>query len=164
MSDRAPESCCLCCGANAVVLVDDPIEVEFRDKTYLVPGIVRERCAICGAELMEPGQTDKALRMAADIARREKGLLSPEQIRQMRRELGLTQRGLEEILGTGEKTVVRWEKGTVFQSASADRMMRAIWRHPEIIPILTGAENLPTPRSTARSPSQTSTPDPQARQ
>jgi hypothetical protein len=44
--------------------------------------------------------------------------------------------GLENLLGVGSKTVVRWEKGTVFQSATADRLMRLILRVPAVMGIL----------------------------
>jgi hypothetical protein len=40
------------------------------------------------------------------------------------------------LLGTGPKTVVRWEKGTVFQSATADKLMRLLAAKPDLVSLL----------------------------
>ena len=55
----------------------------------------------------------------------------PDQIRGIRQGLGLTQDAFEKLLGVGPKTVVRWEKGTVFQNRSTDSLLRVVAAHPE---------------------------------
>ena len=82
------------------------------------------------------------------MAREERGLLTPEEIRRLRTDLGLRQQDLEGILGVGPKTVTRWEKGTVFQSAVADKFMRQIWTHPEIL--ADDVANAPSPQCSGR--------------
>lgn len=58
--------------------------------------------------------------------------LGPEVTRALRAVLGgLSQTPLEHLLGVGAKTVVRWQKGTVFQSATADRLVRLLRAMPE---------------------------------
>ena len=89
------------------------------------------RCADCGEAFYAPGQMDATLRRATEAIRQEEGLLSSEAIREIRRELGLTQQAFEKLLGVGPKTVVRWEKGTVFQSRSTDSLLRVIDANPE---------------------------------
>jgi len=70
--------------------------------------------------------------------RAARGLLTPDEIRDLRRSLGVAQAALERLLGVGPKTVVRWEKGTVFQSATADRLMRLLIAKPELVSLLAG--------------------------
>jgi HTH-type transcriptional regulator/antitoxin MqsA len=70
-------------------------------------------------------------RRASDAIRAEEGLLSAREIREIREELGLTQQGLERLLGVGPKTVVRWERGTVFQNRSTDSLLRVLRAFPE---------------------------------
>lgn len=71
------------------------------------------------------------MRRASDAIRQAEGLLSSEAIRDIRKGLGLTQQVFERLLGVGPKTVVRWEKGTVFQNRSTDSPLRIIDALPE---------------------------------
>jgi DNA-binding transcriptional regulator YiaG len=58
--------------------------------------------------------------------RQQHRLLNAQQILGIRKKLGLTQADMEKLLGVGEKTVVRWERGTVFQGSSTDKLLRVI--------------------------------------
>lgn len=88
------------------------------------------RCTDCGEELYAPGQMEATQRRASDLIRKEDGLLLPEEIRAIRDGLGLTQRAFERLLGVGPKTVVRWERGTVFQNQATDSLLRVIRAFP----------------------------------
>lgn len=127
------KSQCPICGQCAVISTSDPYKVEFRDSSYAVTGFTYDVCTDCGEELFASGQVDAIHSAAVAMAREAQGLLTPGQIRQLRTDLSLRQKDLEEILGVGPKSVTRWEKGTVFQSAVADRFMRKLWQHPEIL-------------------------------
>lgn len=61
---------------------------------------------------------DAVLRRAADQIRDEEGLLGPHEIRAIRERYRLSQADFERLLGTGPKTVTRWERGTVVQTPS----------------------------------------------
>jgi len=95
------------------------------------------RCASCDEVYFTSDQADTAQRLAASVLRKKEGLLAPEDIRAIRKRLGLTQADLERLLGVGPKTVVRWERGTVFQSSSVDRLLRVVAELPEAARILT---------------------------
>lgn len=127
------KSQCPICGQCAVISTSDPCTVEFRESSYAVTGFTYDVCTGCGEEFFAPGQVDAIHSAAVAMAREAQGLLTPDQIRQLRTDLSLRQKDLEEILGVGPKSVTRWEKGTVFQSAVADRFMRKLWQHPEIL-------------------------------
>jgi DNA-binding transcriptional regulator YiaG len=56
--------------------------------------------------------------------REQLGLLSAQQIRTNREQLGLTQRGLAEHLVVAVATISRWETGALTQSRAMDRYLR----------------------------------------
>ncbi len=62
--------------------------------------------------------------------------MPPERIREIRRRYRLPQRRFEKLLGTDGNTVVRWERGTGFQSPAADSLLRLIEARPENVRLL----------------------------
>jgi len=108
------------------------------------------RCAACAEEFYAPGQMDAALRLASDVIRRDEGLLLPEQIRQLREGLGLSQRAFERLLGVGPKTVVRWEKGSVFQNRATDSLLRVVAGFPQVAAFLAELHGVEMPQESAR--------------
>ncbi|HEU4880832.1 MAG TPA: hypothetical protein VFT45_01265, partial [Longimicrobium sp.] len=56
-----------------------------------------------------------------------------------------------------EKTVVRWERGTVAQNKTADTLLRVLLEHPEVVVSLKRKSGLAKParrRSTATAPAK----------
>ncbi len=64
---------------------------------------------------------------------RQLGLLTPEEIREQREKLGLTQQQLGELLGLGGNSLSRWENGRVYQSRSIDTLLRIVFEVPEAL-------------------------------
>ncbi|MDI6843859.1 MAG: type II toxin-antitoxin system MqsA family antitoxin [Anaerosomatales bacterium] len=129
-----PKKCAECGGE--VRLSTDPISVDVRGQSISVAGIEHGRCTVCGEEYLTLEASEELQKEAVRRSKAARGLLSPEEIRELRRSLGLSQAAFEKILGVGPKTVVRWEKGTVFQNATADRLMRLIAAEPWIVGLL----------------------------
>jgi HTH-type transcriptional regulator / antitoxin MqsA len=115
---------CFVCGGQAE-RVRELIELSIANRKGLVEA-ERFRCKECGETFFSPEQLDTAQRELARTLREQEGLLAPEQIRALREQHALTQAQLERLLGVGAKTVVRWERGTVFQSTATDRLLRVI--------------------------------------
>jgi putative zinc finger/helix-turn-helix YgiT family protein len=66
-------------------------------------------------------------------ALREKiGVLSAQQIRMNREQLGLSQRQLAEQLGVAVETISRWETGVLIQSRAMDRYLRLYFGVPAV--------------------------------
>lgn len=121
-------------------MVDRP--VTFMDEFY--------RCGQCEEEFLELGKMDESLQRATAVIRAEDGLLAPEEIVELRRKYGLTQAGLERLIGAGEKTVVRWERGTVSQSRTADTLLRVLRDFPDVVAHLAQRRRRPAkPRARA---------------
>jgi HTH-type transcriptional regulator / antitoxin MqsA len=99
--------------------------VTFMDQFY--------RCRQCEEEFLELGKLDESLRRATAVIRAEDGLLAPDEIVDLRHKYGLTQSALERLIGAGEKTVVRWERGTVSQNKTADTLLRVLREFPDVV-------------------------------
>ena len=133
-----PKKCGECGGP-----VEESVEAiasDLRGEMMNVDGIVHGRCARCGEVYLDLDAADRLQREAVARLRKARGLLTPAQIVELRNSLGLSQAAFEKLLGTGPKTVVRWEKGTVFQSATADKLMRLLIAKPELADTLVDAD------------------------
>jgi putative zinc finger/helix-turn-helix YgiT family protein len=124
---------CSICGERAVSMSGDPVAVVVRGRKYAVEGLEYEHCGACGENLFDAAQIDtldeRALSMAcADLER-----LTATEIVSLRHDMGLTQMDLERVLGASPGSVGRWERGEILQGGTADRLMRLLWAHPELV-------------------------------
>jgi len=133
-----PRTCGACGGA--VEASSSPVPFEVRGETIVVDGISHGECAACGEVYLSLQAAEQLQRAALAKSKAARQLLSSEEIRDLRHSLALSQAAFEDLLGIGAKTVVRWEKGTVFQSATADRLMRLIRMMPELAGVLASGE------------------------
>lgn len=125
---------CSVCGERAVELTRDPIAIEFREGTWrMAPDFDYERCRACGEELYPGPAIAELTWRAIALARKELGLLTPDEVKEVRLGLGLTQGDFERALGVSRGTVGRWERGEVFQGSTADRLMRIVAENPDLI-------------------------------
>jgi len=122
------ESCPTCGGLLS--LMAEEREVPIGTRVAFVPEEFF-RCRACDEDFYAPGQLNLTLRRASEMIRREEGLLTPLEIRGIRESMGLSQHAFEMLLGVGSKTVVRWEKGTVFQNGATDSLLRVVAAFPE---------------------------------
>lgn len=116
------------CGGTFHTLVE-PAPVHIRGRDVEVDQ-ERYRCDGCGEELFDLWQVDDARVAAARKLNEDEGLLQPEEIKELRESLGLTQTEFEKALGIGEKTVIRWEKGKVLPSQAMAMLLLLIKRDP----------------------------------
>lgn len=141
---RAPidlDACALCGGG--VPRVKTELSIPFPGREPVLVSRVLQTCTDCGESYLEPGDIDAVHRAAADIVREREGLLSPEEIRELRESLQLSQAAFERLIGAGAKTVVRWERGTIFQSKVTDTLMRVLRAVPEAREFLARSAKVP---------------------
>ena len=124
---------CPACGGRPVETIVRSRSVEADDGSLLSFEEESSRCLECEEEFYTRAQSLAASRASAGALRQREGLLTPEEIRQLRARFGFTQAQLEQALRIGPKTVVRWEKGTVRQSHTADELMRAMSKFPGVV-------------------------------
>jgi len=66
----------------------------------------------------------------------KEGYLTGDDIKSIRKKLGLTQKEMAEKLGVGLKTFARYENFSVRQSKAMDNLLRILERYPEALDIL----------------------------
>jgi putative zinc finger/helix-turn-helix YgiT family protein len=91
-----------------------------------VPAVPHLRCPRCGEVVLRPEGDRRLHDGALRIHRARHRLLSPDEIRALRRRFGLTQAGLARLLRLGNNTVSRWEAGRNVQTAAMDVLLRLI--------------------------------------
>src|SRR5260370_37911858 len=108
--------------------------IEHDGRAYLVeiPALTVPQCGNCQAISID----DEADRQISAAFRRQAGLLAPEEIRQGRDKLGLTQKQFANLLGVGEATVSRWETGAQIQQRAMDRFLRVCLASPAAVELL----------------------------
>ena len=126
------QNICPVCGDEALVDLNGAFETQYIDRRGVrralsVPNISRLHCESCHEEIFE----DEATRQIENARRTAMGLLSAEQIRELRLSLGKTQVEMSGLLGVGAKTYCRWESGSFTQSQSFDNYLRLIRDVPE---------------------------------
>ncbi len=130
---RCPE-----CGKNAVqpATVQHTSQIKHDGRLYTVeiPGLRVPQCGGCG-ELVFDNDADEQI---ARALRDQLGLLSGDQIRKSREDLGLSQRVLAEHLGVAVETISRWENGALTQTRAMDRYLRVYFGVPAARAALVG--------------------------
>jgi putative zinc finger/helix-turn-helix YgiT family protein len=76
-----------------------------------------------GEELLTP----EAIELIETTKARYMGLLLPNDIREMRERLGLTQKEMSELLQAGEKSYTRWESGRARPSRMVNVLLRLLF-------------------------------------
>lgn len=126
---------CPVCGVSELRRVRGPVDAGTGSRSTMVtPSFEYERCDACGESLIPADRIDELTAAAIEVERSDDGLLSGAEIRESRLSLGLTQDGMERLLGVGAGTVGRWERGSHAQSRTADTLLRLLASHPELIP------------------------------
>lgn len=109
------------------------IDMHIGRRTVSITGSF-ERCnGDCQEVYFAPGEMDATMKRASEAIRVEEGLLLPDEIKAFRKRVGLTQPQMEDLIGAGPKTVVRWEKGTVIQNGATDTLLRLLRDVPEAL-------------------------------
>ena len=127
-----PDTTCPICGEGALTQKTGTYETQFQDRSgavlpLYVPDVSWLECENCGEAILDPAAAERV-----DQARRQAlGLLSPNEIRSFRQELGKTQVEMSRLLGVGEKTYCRWESGAFVQSLAFDRYLRLLIANQE---------------------------------
>jgi len=115
---------CPICRSAELQVVTEPREIEADDGTHLAYRDDLFECSKCGERFYTHDQAMASSRNRAAALRTHEELLTPAEIRDIRRRFGLSQAGLEALLRVGAKTVVRWERGSVCQSRAVDTLLR----------------------------------------
>ncbi len=117
--DRTPAICPRCEGP-ATTSVEDDI-VEFGDIEIAITMPVRT-CEDCDIQFVD----HVGARIETEAIYRHHGLLTPWEIRDLRKRRGLSRPAFAAVTGLGEATIKRWETGATAQNRANDRYLRLL--------------------------------------
>ncbi|NNG67895.1 type II TA system antitoxin MqsA family protein [Caldanaerobacter subterraneus] len=80
-------------------------------------------CSICGEELFDEELEEENIQRVYDIYRKKHGILSPEEIKNIRESYGLSQRAFAKLLGIGEASIARYETGALPEKSLSNMIM-----------------------------------------
>ncbi len=98
-------------------------------KELHLTGLNWEKCLDCGEVYFNPDDCDlyeQKIKTALETDRKKKRLLTAQEIKEIRQNLGYSQAKLEKLLGFSNKSFARWETYKTDQSKAADLLLRAI--------------------------------------
>jgi putative zinc finger/helix-turn-helix YgiT family protein len=139
---------CRHCGRQEVVMTTTRYRAEVRHDgrlhTFTIPALEIAACRACGEKVF----TEKVDAQINDALRAHLHLLTPAQIRDGIKRVGLSQKTLAARLGIAEATLSRWLNETQIQSRALDNLLRLFFEIPEVRQALGGdAQENPAERA-----------------
>ncbi len=92
------------------------------DSAELTVTLPMHVCPSCGFECLD----DEAETLKHEAVCAHLGVLSPDEIRGIRRMHGMSRAVFSKVTGLGEATLNRWENGILIQNAANDRYLRLL--------------------------------------
>jgi HTH-type transcriptional regulator/antitoxin MqsA len=128
---------CPTCSKGTLTLKVSPVSSPYigRDgieRILEVPEVPQLVCDVCHEVILD----DVAVRKIEEAQRSAVGLLTGDEIRDLRAQFGKNQVQMSKLLGVGEKTYCRWESGASVQTVAFDNYLRIVRSLPEAAWIL----------------------------
>lgn len=127
---------CLICGLGKLTKKVSDEVFEYKGKSVAVPGYVTYACDVCGEAIVDNASLKKSGKILKNFQREVDGFLSGEEIKKIRKKLGLTQEEISKELGGGLKSFARYESGDVCQSRAMDNLLRILDAYPSVINVI----------------------------
>jgi len=115
---------------------DANVRHDGRDYSFKIPKLEIMVCKDCKEKVF----TERVDRQINAAMRKHIGLMSPAEIRDGIKRIGMSQKEVAECLGLAEATLSRWLNETQIQSRSMDRLLRMFFAFPRARDILSSRE------------------------
>lgn len=127
---------CPICGAGGLKKTVGTETFEYKGQEISIPDYMTYVCPGCQEAIVDPETLKKSGKLLKDFQRKVDGLLTGQQIKEIRNKLGLTQEQMAEIVGGGLKSFARYESGQVCQSKGMDNLLRILDAYPEMLNVI----------------------------
>jgi HTH-type transcriptional regulator/antitoxin MqsA len=144
MSSEIP--ICPVCGQPALKPAIYSNTFKHNDRDLVVDGLEGYDCSSCKSEPIFPEQIRRNERRIREAKRRADGLLSGNEIREAREQLGLSQQEAATIFGGGTNGFSKYERGETAQSVAMDRLLRLVMADPSKLDELRAMAGISTRR------------------
>jgi putative zinc finger/helix-turn-helix YgiT family protein len=119
---------CYVCGSKIKVIKDQPYKFDECALNVVLYGITQYECLSCKETYAAIPDILKLNRIiGTHVCREKKALLTPAEVRFLRKDLQLKAKELAIIMGVVVSTVSRWENGKKDISEAHDRLLRSIY-------------------------------------
>lgn len=128
-TDSLHDEECPFCGKGKLSLKQIEYTFESPDSPKVsVPGVWVDYCVACGENIYPAATSAYIEEVLAELDDQ----LTPRELERIRENLGVDQGEMSEILGLGDKTYHRWEKGSQFPSRSMGYYIRILANNPNV--------------------------------
>ena len=127
---------CPICGAGSLKKEVKTETFTYKGENKDIPNYITWSCAECGEAIVDNESLKASGKLLKDFQREVDGLLTGQQIKNVRTKLGLTQTQLAHIIGGGLKSVARYESSQVCQSKGMDNLLRILDAYPHTLNVI----------------------------
>jgi len=124
MKNKTKNICPICASASMKELTRSS-SINYKGNQFSIESLEYTQCNDCGFEIIPPTQKKRNDCKIRDCRREIDGLLTGAEIKEIRKELGLSQERAFQIFGGGKNAFSKYERGEVVQSISMDRLLRS---------------------------------------
>jgi len=130
------QNTCPVCGKGTLnkELVEE--RFEYKGQSISIPNYLVYKCDACNETIVDKGTLKSSGKLLKNFKCKVDGLLTGDEIKEIRKRLNLTQEQISEILGGGLKSFARYESGHICQSRAMDNLLRILNKYPDVIHII----------------------------
>lgn len=121
---------CFVCDSTNVNLQTKEVKVEYGGLEKVINDYQVYCCQDCGEEIVESKSLKRFDQEFISLKRKFENLLTPNEIREIRILIKLTQDEAGKILGGGPKAFAKYENGKIPQTKAMDNLLRILKDHP----------------------------------
>jgi HTH-type transcriptional regulator/antitoxin MqsA len=127
---------CPICGKGQLSKKKITETFNYKGRTITIPDYVIYECNVCGEAIVDRETLKSSGKILKEFKRQVEGLLTPDEIKNIRKKFGLSQEKMGEILGGGKKSFARYETGQLCQSRAMDNLLRILDAYPFVLQLL----------------------------
>ncbi len=124
--------CSSCGGADFVRFTDESFSIEHAGRTVTVTGLSGWRCQACGEVEFDPDSAHRYADASDELVLKAREFERNE-IRRIRRKLGLSQRMAATLTGGGHNAFSRYERGDAVPMPAVVNLFKLLDKHPELL-------------------------------
>lgn len=117
---------CAQCGKPGLMFRRRPEIFEYKGATLKIDNYGVFACPTCGEEYLDHVLIQETEPQIRNWQRQVDGRLTTEEIKAIRKKIGVSQAEFSRVLGGGPKSFAKYETGVVNQSAAMDQLLRLI--------------------------------------
>lgn len=107
--------------------------IRHNGEPLVIEGMEYCECPVCGADPVLVDQISRNECRLADAKRAAMGMLTSDEIRLIRKMLGITQREASELFGGGANSFSKYERGATLQSSAMDMLLKLLALRPDLL-------------------------------